>query len=86
VSGPCQHIPGEPFHARPQRSDAVLWSWRGPGRGTVWPMGTIIRLLFTKLLPGRLAWVVAAFVVGRALAARRANPVPVREERVTRTW
>jgi hypothetical protein len=34
-------------------------------------MGTLIRLLLTRLLPARLAWVVAAFVLGRALAARR---------------
>ena len=31
----------------------------------------IIRLLLTKFLPARLAWVVAAFVLGRALAGRR---------------
>ncbi len=42
-------------------------------------MGMILRLLLTKLLPGRLAWVVTAFVIGRALAAhRQPSPVPVR--------
>jgi len=34
-------------------------------------MALLIRLLLTKILPARLAWVVAAFVFGRALAARR---------------
>lgn len=33
-------------------------------------MGTIIRLLLTRLLPARLTWIVAAFVLARALAAR----------------
>lgn len=45
-------------------------------------MGMILRLLLTKLLPARLAWVVAAFVFGRALAARRRpEAVPVRRDR-----
>ena len=36
-------------------------------------MGTLFRLLLTKLLPARLAWVVAVYVFGRALATRRAS-------------
>jgi hypothetical protein len=34
-------------------------------------MGMLIRLLLTKFLPARLAWIVAAFVFARALAGRR---------------
>lgn len=54
------------------------------------PMGMILRLLLTRLLPGRLAWVVAAFLFSKAMAARRQQtPVPVRtvgDERIRRTW
>ncbi|MFN8620838.1 MAG: hypothetical protein U0869_08860 [Chloroflexota bacterium] len=53
-------------------------------------MGMILRLLLTRLLPGRLAWVVAAFLFSKAMAARRQQtPVPVRtvgDERIRRTW
>jgi hypothetical protein len=42
-------------------------------------MGILVKILLTKFLPARLAWVAAAFVLGRALAARReAVPVPSR--------
>jgi hypothetical protein len=41
-------------------------------------MGTILRLLLTRFLPGRLAWVVTAFLVARAMT-RPSEPVPVRE-------
>jgi hypothetical protein len=34
-------------------------------------MGMLIRLLLTKSLPARLAWIVAAFVLGRAIAGRQ---------------
>jgi hypothetical protein len=33
-------------------------------------MGSLVRLLLTRILPARLAWVVAAFVIGRLLASR----------------
>jgi len=34
-------------------------------------MGTIIRLLVTKVLPARLTWIVAAFVFARVAVGRR---------------
>jgi hypothetical protein len=38
-------------------------------------MGLILRLLLTRILPARLAWVAVAFVLGRLLAARNETTV-----------
>lgn len=60
---------------------------RHPRAGTIPSMGMILRLLLTRLLPARFAWVVTAFVLGRALAARRRpQPVPVRPDRRSDTY
>jgi hypothetical protein len=58
-------------------------------------MGTLLRLLATRFLPGRIGWVLAAWVVARLLARRQAEstarpaprrvqpvPVPVEPRRV----
>ena len=35
-------------------------------------MGTLLRLIVTRFLPGRLGWVIAAWVIARLLARRQA--------------
>ena len=48
-----------------------------PAAGQARWMAMLLRLLLTKLLPARTMWVLAAFVLGRAVAARRERrPAP----------
>jgi hypothetical protein len=69
-------------HHRPDRSPPSIAAFpQGPrvrarsalhdGPLTIRSMGMLIRLLLTKLLPARLGWVVAAYVMARALASRQ---------------
>jgi hypothetical protein len=50
-------------------------------------MGTLLRLLIARFLPGRIGWVIAAWVVARLLARRQAEstarPAPRRVQPVT---
>jgi hypothetical protein len=48
-------------------------------------MGPLFRLVLTRFLPARFAWVVTAFILARAFAARRRTE-PRRERTVRYYW